>query len=964
MKGNILPTFQTFSVTERVQVEKLKQWDVKIQQPSNLVANLLGVTEEFIVPDNFESVNRLPLKPPNERYLKPNFAQLNGPSPLSHAHRGVADKSSLSAPRERKKVEKTVPTKPDPHQYFKIENGSSGELDIYVQTPFSVRSSELKPHCVWTRDISGYSSSSTNSNSSSSGKMNGDGGGGGGGTSTTANAAAASSTAATPQDDDYFRIYSVPAKELVVSMTGKQRVQDYTFGPGPIGMQVEIAEVDEHKELCCSNVVEGSQAWQYREELSGAIILAVNGQRVLSLLEFQTAVTVAKDVVGRVIIKALAFNNEAARTALQQKWNLKKNKNIKSLLTGSLGMFGGGGGGGKKSGVEGEAESSSSEEESGSNSDDDDSDNDSKEGGGSDDLNGPPPAAQEEETDSDEEDDILYRRHRRFKEHQKLVERHHEAAVSELTGAGTGGSGVGSGIPAAPDLSDEARGSGPGSPTTTRSSGKIVKRKEPLTNAISSCTPDPHDVYHHQKTTPYFKKPLVDRDADLLFSPELPPLVEFDALRVEAQGEQQAQAQEQAQLPTTDNQRLIPKFSFGDAASASGGSGTGDAEEEEDEDEGGIAAKPKARKNMSFDGRTHFVMQEVTLSLPEAEEEEEQQEAVETVVEAETSTAESSVDPVFLTGTNIVDEFTDLTPFRTLVCPPELFGIRTSTWGVPTRYCQYQNFSAYCKLSIYWVDEEDTLVLRKVLYPFDEPYLDLLGSDQTWVLTMTKLKASRLAELREKLKLPPVSSALTANATGTPGNSGNATMAVGAALIQENEEENEDPTLLGEEEGGGVGPGTIGLNGLPRTKMDGNNSCLAFRPCDAVINNPAKSLSLVWIPEESVTLSQRMRAISTLFKVPQHYSRHNPLHQRRPQRRQFQLQSPTACVDDINRQNPNVTVQVFDPRAMKLDAAAAAVVPNSVQGKRTLAAAAAANTHNRPNSGPGNSSSRPSSQHR
>ena len=223
---------------------------------------------------------------------------------------------------------------------------------------------------------------------------------------------------------------------------------------------------------------------------------------------------------------------------------------------------------------------------------------------------------------------------------------------------------------------------------------------------------------------------------------------------------------------------------------------------------------------------------------------------------------------------------------------------------------------------MYWVDEDDTLVLRKVLYPFDEPHIDMVCGEHTWVLTTTRLRASRLVELKDRLKQTAPNATLKA------------TTGMGGALVQENEDENEE-----------LDESDIGLNGLPRPRADGGNSCFAFRPSDAVVTNQAKSLSVIWIPEESVTLAQRMRTISTLYKVPQHHSRHNPLHQRRPDRRV----PPPTSQDDINRQNPNMTLQIFDPRVMK-----AAPVPNSAQGKRALASS-------RPSSGP---STRPPSQPR
>ena len=88
-----------------------------------------------------------------------------------------------------------------------------------------------------------------------------------------------------------------------------------------------------------------------------------------------------------------------------------------------------------------------------------------------------------------------------------------------------------------------------------------------------------------------------------------------------------------------------------------------------------MIVKAKPRRAMSFEGSpANIVRFDVELDMPGA------LEPVEELVPAPEEKVEEleSPDPIFLTGTNIVDEFTDLTPYKSLVCPPELFGSNTS----------------------------------------------------------------------------------------------------------------------------------------------------------------------------------------------------------------------------------------------------------------------------------------------
>lgn len=123
-----------------------------------------------------------------------------------------------------------------------------------------------------------------------------------------------------------------------------------------------------------------------------------------TLIEFQTAVSIAKQQIGRVVIKALVYKNAKGKEDLELLHKFKNNSSIKEMFSG-IGMgFGSMGGGAKavpKTAVIAEDETESDSDE------DAESDNEA-------DAGVKPPAA-EEDVDSDAEDDILTRRHRQHR---------------------------------------------------------------------------------------------------------------------------------------------------------------------------------------------------------------------------------------------------------------------------------------------------------------------------------------------------------------------------------------------------------------------------------------------------------------------------------------------------------------------------------------------------------------------
>ena len=147
---NILPLPASIHVEERIDITK--HWDSKKStKPSHLVSELLGVEA---LTAGFEHVIKLPLPPPNERHIQQNFNYLRGHNPISHDNRGIADPINMPRPScmplNKKSDNKNRNTDKDP-QIFNIENSNSKELDIYIQTPFSVRNLTVGPYAVWNK---------------------------------------------------------------------------------------------------------------------------------------------------------------------------------------------------------------------------------------------------------------------------------------------------------------------------------------------------------------------------------------------------------------------------------------------------------------------------------------------------------------------------------------------------------------------------------------------------------------------------------------------------------------------------------------------------------------------------------------------------------------------------------------------------------------------------------------------
>lgn len=133
---------------------------------------------------------------------------------------------------------------------------------------------------------------------------------------------------------------------------------------------------------------------------------------------------------------------------------------------------------------------------------------------------------------------------------------------------------------------------------------------------------------------------------------------------------------------------------------------------------------------------------------------------------------------------------------------------------------------------MFWVDEDGTLVLRKNL-DAGMKYSDLVGSNHVWVLQATLTPIALNKELERQKEWM-------------------------------SQDEDSYPTI----------PDEARDNDLKRViQMDQTTNAsisLMFRASDLALSD-AKSVSVVWVPWVSCTISQRMRTKgSSLFKIPAH----------------------------------------------------------------------------------------------
>lgn len=163
----------------------------------------------------------------------------------------------------------------------------------------------------------------------------------------------------------------------------------------------------------------------------------------------------------------------------------------------------------------------------------------------------------------------------------------------------------------------------------------------------------------------------------------------------------------------------------------------------------------------------------------------------------------------------------------------------------------------------------------------------------TWIIAVKAMAPSKLTALKNKLR----ESLSEGNQTAL-GGTGTLAGAVAGTGTSAGGEKDEPEELEDHEE--------EGVEMDPSSKM-----CIVYKPSIEILNNRNKSLSLVWVPGESITVSQRLRATSSLYRVPSHFNRSNPLFLRN---KPINETRTDLSVEATNYANPNVTIQIFDSK--------------------------------------------------
>lgn len=89
-------------------------------------------------------------------------------------------------------------------------------------------------------------------------------------------------------------------------------------------------------------------------------------------------------------------------------------------------------------------------------------------------------------------------------------------------------------------------------------------------------------------------------------------------------------------------------------------------------------------------------------------------------------------------------EHASKSPFTRTVCVPNLF-MRSSSWGQPTKYLQFSNFSSAFDIHVYWVDEESALVPRIIVRP-GVRHIELVSPEHAWIAVAVKHDSNSVAE--------------------------------------------------------------------------------------------------------------------------------------------------------------------------------------------------------------------------
>lgn len=258
---NLLPSFKSFHLEEdsKRRQEKRLLWNPSSSLPrgtqytscfsekktsSDIALTSSASAPTYAVTDS---------QPPNKRYLMKtiiNSDSKGSDSPLSASERGhvvppVMKQRSAAAKAPSKNSKKGT------NQAICVRNGGGvGDIQLFF-TGSAIKSIDLVPGAFEERIINGSKIS-------------------GGGSERFAGRV--------------MDMFITTTRRLVTVMSLRQEIRTFSFRPGPLGMVVEL----KNGKLCCTSTLPGSQASSYHI-LKDSEPLSINGRRVVSLLDFETA---------------------------------------------------------------------------------------------------------------------------------------------------------------------------------------------------------------------------------------------------------------------------------------------------------------------------------------------------------------------------------------------------------------------------------------------------------------------------------------------------------------------------------------------------------------------------------------------------------------------------------------------------------------------------------------------------
>mmetsp|Transcript_5254 Transcript_5254/g.5390 ORF Transcript_5254/g.5390 Transcript_5254/m.5390 type:complete len:560 (-) Transcript_5254:286-1965(-) len=255
---NILPAFKTFSV------------DKPVAKPAKNSNNWVPISKDKPVPYYLEPacskdyskppkvISLSQAKPPNERYKKELYDGLK-PSPLSTAERGLSEPTLISLPPPPEELETKLPDT-DTEVTLKplgirVYNKDADDLELFYPLRRILSSVTVSPQTMCCRAVSSLG------------------------------------TMGSEMEMEYLEILHTPAKRVIAECIKIEDLKTFDFTLSAIGVEVEMSE----GKLLVSKVFEGSQASEFGNELLEAEIVAVNGQRVVTLEEFEERVLAVRE---------------------------------------------------------------------------------------------------------------------------------------------------------------------------------------------------------------------------------------------------------------------------------------------------------------------------------------------------------------------------------------------------------------------------------------------------------------------------------------------------------------------------------------------------------------------------------------------------------------------------------------------------------------------------------------------